>query len=85
MSKEFTPILIGTVVFANGETFQVHQIKGTGACRITNLKTGDANYSHSIPNAWKSVRFQGRVLPNTDNTTGWNDNPYVCSDPSLRN
>jgi len=75
----FKPHLIGVYDFANGSHLRVDQVKKSGACRITNLKTRAQSYSHNIANAMKSVLFQAKVDHRTHNTSGWNQDPYVRS------
>ena len=73
MSKQsnFKATLVAKAEFANGESFQIDQVKASGACRITDLVTGVASYSHNIPNAWKSVMFKAGIDDRTHNTSRW--------------
>jgi hypothetical protein len=74
MSKRktaFVPFLIATASFANGAQFQIDQANERGACRITDMRSGDTSYARSVANAWKSVRYQAQVRPDTENTSGW--------------
>lgn len=72
--KPFEPALIGTCRFANGLSFSVTQITEKGACAILNLRTGDVNKAGSISAAFRSIKFQGKVRPDTNNTHGWPKN-----------
>lgn len=69
--QAFTPILIGIAEFANDTRFQIDQVNAKGGCRITDLNTRKYSHSGSIPNAWKSVRYQAQVVYRTENTSGW--------------
>lgn len=74
MSKSqssYKATLIAKAEFANGESFQIDQVKASGACRVTDLTTKVQSYAHNIPNAWKSVMFKAGVDERTSNTTRW--------------
>jgi len=67
----FKPFVIGRADFANGEAFQIDQVKPTGACRITDLNTKVESFAHNVCNAWKSVMFKARLDERTQNTSRW--------------
>lgn len=69
--SKFQPQLVALADFANGTRFKIDQVKRSGACRITDLNTEKSSYSSSIPNAWKSVRYQAGIVHRTENTSGW--------------
>lgn len=74
MSKSqgnYQATLIAKAEFANGEAYQIDQVKASGACRVTDLNTMGTSYAHNIPNAWKSVMFKAGVDDRTNNTTKW--------------
>ena len=75
--KQFTPQLVALADFANKSRFQIEQVNAKGGCRITDLNTGKYSFSGSIPNAWKSVRYQANITDRTENTTGWHPNRMV--------
>jgi len=69
--RHYKPTLIAKAEFANGEAYQIDQVKASGACRVTDLTTKAVSYAHSVPNAWKSVMFKARLDERTNNTTRW--------------
>lgn len=74
MSKQqgnYQATLIAKAEFANGEAYQIDQVKASGACRVTDLTTKAVSYAHNIPNAWKSVMFKANMDERTNNTTRW--------------
>ncbi len=74
--RKFKPHLVAVAEFANNLRFEIMQIKANGACRITDLVSGKYSHSHSIPNAWKSVRYQAGVTHRYENTTSWPSRGY---------
>ena len=72
----FKQHVIATACFANNLRFSITQIKASGACRITDLSDGSLSYSHSIANAWKSIKYQAGVIPRYENTTTWPSRGY---------
>lgn len=75
----FQPHLVGICTFANGKVFRVDQIKANGTCMVTNINERTRTYARNITNAYKSIKFQARINTQTQNTSGWNDNPYQQS------
>lgn len=67
----YKPTLIGQADFANGEAFNIVQVKEGGSCKITNLNTQKFSYAGSIAKAWASIRYQARIVHRTENTSGW--------------
>jgi len=63
--------MVAKAEFANGEAFQIDQVKASGACRVTDLNTKAESFAHNVPNAWKSVMFKARMDDRTNNTTKW--------------
>jgi len=60
---------IGSAEFANGTKFRIDQVKASGACRIIDTVHGTIkNYTHDITAAWRSVRYQARVIDRTERT-----------------
>ena len=73
---KFIPYVVATAEFANNLRFEIAQIKANGACRITDLMTRKTSYSHSVANAWKSIRYQAGLTFRYENTTTWPSRGY---------
>lgn len=65
----FKPILIALANFANGMKFKIEQVKRRGACRVTELNSGQESYSHTIPGAWRSIRYQAKITHKTERSS----------------
>ena len=59
--KEFSPIVVGTVNFANGKSFRITQVNNEGHALVNSDSADMSQYSTSISAAWRHVIYQGGV------------------------